>query len=122
MKAKAQAEHLDHLFDALAHEHRRGIIVTLSLQPASISQLALQRDLSLPAIHKHVKVLEDSGIVKRQKVGRTTFLTLNRSSLRAIQTWVSQFHAYWDGNSESLENYAETVEIKSKIAKRKKKP
>jgi|ERR1019366_5584660 DNA-binding transcriptional ArsR family regulator len=121
MKAEVETQDLDLLFDALSHEHRREIIMILSLQPASISQLAEERGLSLPAIHKHIKVLEDSKIVKRQKTGRVTFLTLNRASLRGIQNWVSQFHAYWDGGSESLENYAQTIEFKANLKKGNKK-
>jgi len=69
---------LNAVFDALANEHRREIIYVLGLQPCSISQLAELRGLSLPAIHKHVKVLENAGMVTRNKMGRTNFLTLNR--------------------------------------------
>ena len=121
MKAKVETPDLDLLFGAMSHEHRREIIRILSLQPASISQLAEERGLSLPAIHKHIKALEESRIVKRQKTGRVTFLTLNRASLREIQQWISQFHAYWDSGSESLENYAQTIEFKENLKKGKKK-
>jgi len=121
MKAELETKDLDLLFSALSHEHRREIIMMLSLQPAAISQLAQERGLSLPAIHKHIKVLEESGIVKRQKTGRVTFLTLNRTSLRGIQNWVSQFHAYWDGGPETLENYAQTIEFKENLKKENKK-
>lgn len=121
MKTNVETPDLDLLFDALSHEHRREIIKILSLQPSSISQLAEERGLSLPAIHKHIKVLEESSIVKRQKTGRVTFLTLNRASLRGIQQWVSQFHAYWDSGSENLENYAQTIEFKENLKKGSKK-
>ena len=121
MKAKMETPDLDLLFDALSHAHRREIIKILSLQPASISQLAQERGLSLPAIHKHIKTLEESKIVKRQKTGRVTFLILNRASLRGIQQWTSQFHAYWDSGSESLENYAQTIEFNENLKKGKKK-
>ena len=53
----SETKGLDLLFEALANDHRRGIIYTLGLQPRSISQLADQEKLSLPAIHKHIKVL-----------------------------------------------------------------
>ena len=115
MKASALTPKLDLLFAALAHEHRREIIYALSMQPASITQLALLRDLSLPAIHKHIKVLEEADMVRRQKIGRITFLTLNRASLRGVQKWITQFHAYWDSGIESLENYARTIEYKEKL-------
>lgn len=97
---------LDNVFEALASEHRREIIYTLSLHPASIGQLAEMRGLSLPAIHKHIEILEKGGMVIRKKIGRTNFLALNRNSLRVLQDWLSQYHAYWGTNEETLENYA----------------
>ena len=96
---------LDGVFEALANKHRREIIYILSLQPYSISQLASMRGLSLPAIHKHIKVLENAGIIRRRKIGRTNFITLNRESLRGLQDWLMQYHTYWGSNEETLENY-----------------
>lgn len=98
---------LDEAFDALANEHRREIIHALSLQPCSISQLASMRALSLPAIHKHIKVLESAGLVVRKKIGRTSFLALRRETLRTVQDWLAQYHAYWGHDEETLENYAQ---------------
>jgi DNA-binding transcriptional ArsR family regulator len=98
-------QELNRVFEALANEHRREIVYVLSLQPASIGRLAEMRGLSLPAIHKHIKILEEGGLVIRKKLGRTNFLALNRSSLRVLQDWLSQYHAYWGTNQETLENY-----------------
>lgn len=97
---------LSRVFEALANEHRREIIYTLGLQPSSISQLASMRGLSLPAIHKHIRVLEEAEMVIRKKIGRTNFLGLNRGPLRGLQDWVGQFHPSWGSERESLENYA----------------
>ena len=96
---------LDKIFEALASKHRREIIYALSLQPHSISQLADMRDLSLPAIHKHIKILEDADMIIRKKVGRTNFLAFNRDSMRILQAWLEQYHTYWGDNQETLENY-----------------
>lgn len=112
MNAAIPTHKLDLLFDALANEHRREIIYSLSLQPSSISQLAGLRGLSLPAIHKHLKVLESAGLIVRQKSGRVNFITLNRASLRGVQAWLNQFRTYWDSGTETLSNYAQTAEIK----------
>ena len=98
-------QELNRVFEALANEHRREIVYVLSLQPASIGRLAEMRGLSLPAIHKHIKILEEGGLVIRKKLGRTNFLALNRNSLRVLQDWLSQYHAYWGTNEETLENY-----------------
>ena len=98
---------LDNAFEALANKHRREIIYALSLQPCSISQLASMRDLSLPAIHRHIKVLENAGMIIRRKIGKTNYLALNRESLRGLQDWLMQYHTYWGSNEETLENYAQ---------------
>ncbi len=97
---------LDHLFEALANKHRREIIYVLSLQPCSISQLASMQGLSLPAIHKHIKILEKGDLILRKKIRRTNFLAINRKSLRALQDWLGQYHTYWGSDAETLENYA----------------
>lgn len=79
---------LDNVFEALANKHRREIIYVLTLGPCSISKLAFLRNLSLPAIHKHIEVLEKGGMVTRRKIGQTNFLTLNRESLHGLQDWL----------------------------------
>ena len=96
---------LDGVLEALANPHRREIIHVLGLQPCAVSQLARMRGLSLPAIHKHIKVLENAGLVTRRKTGRTTYLILNPRRLRILQEWVGQFHAYWGSDQASFENY-----------------
>ncbi len=98
---------LDDVLEALANKHRREMVYVLGLQPMAISQLAAMRDLSLPAIHKHVKVLENAGLVTRRKTGRTTFLTLDAAAMGSLQNWLSQFHTYWRSGDESLANYTD---------------
>ena len=107
MDKSRNPQDLDDIFEALANNHRREIIYILSLQPCSISRLASMRNLSLPAIHKHIKVLEKASLISRKKMGRTNFLTLNRESLRGVQDWVNQYHTYWGSKEETLANYAQ---------------
>jgi DNA-binding transcriptional ArsR family regulator len=99
------ADDLDRLFGALANGHRRAMVQLLGLGPHSVSRLAAARGLSLPAMSKHVRVLEDAGLVTRRKLGRTTFLALDRASIRELQAWLAQYHAYWGTEKETLENY-----------------
>jgi DNA-binding transcriptional ArsR family regulator len=108
----AGLEDLDELFEALANRHRREIVRALSLYPSSISQLAAMRGLSLPAIHKHIRVMEDAELITRRKLGRTTFLTLNREALRRLHGWLASYHAYWGSSEETLENYARYLGVK----------
>ena len=107
---KREAKQLDHVFVALANERRRRIVYTLGLQPASIGQLASQQRSSLPAIHRHIKVLERAKLVRRKKSGRVNFLALDRSGLLLMQEWVQQYHAYWGSQEETLENYVASIE------------
>ena len=108
---------LNKIFEALANEHRREIVYVLSLQPASIGQLASLRGLSLPAIYKHIKILEQGDLIIRKKIGRTNFLALNRNSLRVLQDWLSQYHTYWGTNEETLENYTDYLKKSPKEKK-----
>jgi DNA-binding transcriptional ArsR family regulator len=84
-------EDLDNVFEVLANKHRREIIYILSLGPCSITKLAFLRNLSLPAIHKHIDILEKGGMVTRRKIGQTNFLTLNTAALRGLQDWLNRF-------------------------------
>jgi DNA-binding transcriptional ArsR family regulator len=110
---------LDSVFEALANKHRREIAYVLSLQPCSIHQLAAMRGLSLPAIHKHIKILEKGSLILRKKIGRTNVLTLNRESMQCLQDWVSQYHVYWGSDEASLENYAQHVSKDSETTNKK---
>jgi DNA-binding transcriptional ArsR family regulator len=100
---------LDIVFNALANTHRREIVLALGRQPSSITQLAAMRELSLPAIHKHIRILEEAELIVRKKVGRSNFLALNRRPLRVLQEWAGQFHPYWGDERETLENYARVL-------------
>jgi DNA-binding transcriptional ArsR family regulator len=100
---------LDKIFEALANQHRREIIYLLGLQPHTISHLASIRNLSLPAIYKHIKLLEKANLIIRRKIGKTNVLTLNRKSLQNLQVWLAQYQPYWGHKDESLENYAKFV-------------
>lgn len=106
---------LDGVFSALSHKHRREIIYQLGLQQCSIAKLATLRELSLPAIHKHIKILERAGMITRKKVGRSNFLTLNRDSLRGLQEWALQFHTRWGGDSDVTAAGHEVPGIRSSI-------
>jgi DNA-binding transcriptional ArsR family regulator len=96
---------LDRVFAALANSHRREIIYVVGLQPYAIHQLAAMCGISLQAIHKHIKILETARLVKRRKIGRTNFLTLDRKGMRSLQEWLGQYHTYWGTEEETLANY-----------------
>ena len=97
---------LDEVFTALANRHRREVVQLLAVRPATIGQLAQRVGLTLPAIHRHIKVLEAAHLVRRRKVGRDNVLSLERSGLRRVQGWTDQFAPWWGTDSETLDNSA----------------
>jgi DNA-binding transcriptional ArsR family regulator len=105
MNVPYDSPQLDTILDALANQKRRGIIHDLSLQPATVGQLAQQHDLSLPAIHKHIRTLEKAEIIIRKKAGRTNFVALNSATLGLAQSWIDQYHVAWGNTEATLENY-----------------
>jgi DNA-binding transcriptional ArsR family regulator len=96
---------LDSILDALANTKRRGIIHNLALQPSTVGQLARSHELSLPAIHKHIRILEDAKLIIRRKVGRTNFVALDNTSLGLAQSWITQYNTGWGNTQATLENY-----------------
>ncbi|CAN5175037.1 hypothetical protein BH09PAT1_BH09PAT1_7340 [soil metagenome] len=112
---------LDNVFEALGNQHRREIVYLLGLQPHSISQLASIRELSLPAIHKHIKILKNANLITSKKLGRINFLTINRTAISTIQDWLMQYQAYWGTSDETLENYAHYLKTHNPKGGEKKK-
>lgn len=96
---------LDDVLNALANQKRRSIIHELSLHPSSVTHLAINNDLSLPAIHKHIRLLESAGLIVRKKSGRTNFVALNQQTLRMAQHWIMQYKTEWGNSDATLENY-----------------
>jgi DNA-binding transcriptional ArsR family regulator len=96
---------LDLIFSVLAHKKRRAIINDLSLKPSTVSRLAYKFDLSLPAIHKHIHILEISDLIIKKKSGRTNFIALNPVTLGVGQAWINQFRTEWGNPKATLENY-----------------
>lgn len=105
MEVPYDSPELDIILDALANQKRRGIVHELALSPASIKQLARHQTLTLPAIHKHLKILENARLIVRRKSGRTNFITLNPGSLRIAQTWIAQYQTGWGSADASFDNY-----------------
>jgi DNA-binding transcriptional ArsR family regulator len=96
---------LDTTFNALADPTRRAILARLALGEAATSDLAQPFDISLPAVLKHLTVLEDAGLVKRQKRGRTAWCSLKPAPLKAASAWMAQYQRFWDERLDALAAY-----------------
>ena len=98
-------ERLDEIFSALGNTKRRDMIMTLSFRPATVAQLANEHRLTLPAIHRHIRDLEQAELIQRKKVGRTNFLAIRRKGLQEAQSWLGQYRTEWGNDQETLEYY-----------------
>jgi len=107
------SQQLDSTFGALADPTRRAILATLMLGEASISKLAEPHRMSLPAVMKHIRVLEDAGLVSQEKTGRTRHCRLAAQPLKDAEQWISQYRQFWEGAFDSLERFLSQPEEKS---------
>jgi uncharacterized protein YndB with AHSA1/START domain len=92
-------------FRALAHSVRRGIVERLAHGPATVREAAAGFDVSKPAITKHLRVLEDEGVITREVVGRTHRLILNPAALVEAVDWVDRQRALWERMFGTVEDY-----------------
>ncbi|WMT89443.1 metalloregulator ArsR/SmtB family transcription factor [Pelagibacterium sp. H642] len=85
-----ETESIDRYFQAMADPYRRGFVERLSKGPASVKELAAPANVQLPAVLKHLRVLEDGGIVVSEKVGRVRTYRMRPDAFKAINNWVEQ--------------------------------
>ena len=90
---QTQPHALDRLFQALADPTRRAIVERLSRGPTSVSELAKPLEMSLPAVMQHLQVLETSGLVRSEKVGRVRTCRVEAAALATVEKWVVQCRA-----------------------------
>jgi len=93
---------LDTMFQALADPTRRGMVEQLSRGPASVSELAKPLAMSLPAVVQHLQVLEASGIVTTQKVGRVRTCSIQPMALGAVEQWINARRVAWQQRLDRL--------------------
>ena len=98
-----QADPLDRVFQALADPTRRSMMERLTRGPASVSELAQPLSMSLPAVVQHVQVLESSGLVTTQKVGRVRTCSIAPDALRGAEAWISERRTTWERRLDRLD-------------------
>jgi DNA-binding transcriptional ArsR family regulator len=108
------SEPLDRVFQALADPTRREIVERLIRGPASISELAAPLAMSLPAVMQHVQVLESSGLVASEKVGRVRTCRIDPVAIRNAEAWISQQRLAWERRLDQLGDFlaADTTSTK----------
>jgi DNA-binding transcriptional ArsR family regulator len=114
---------LDTTFQALGDVSRRLMVERLCRGPASVSELALPLDMSLSAVVQHLAVLEASGLVRTEKVGRVRTCRFDAGALRSAERWIAERQTIWERRLDRLGDFlAEVSEPKPTTALRRKKP
>ncbi len=98
---------LDRTFAALADPTRRAILSRLALGEANVSELAEPFPISLPAISKHLRVLEEAGLLARRKEGRTHHCNLRPEPLGDAVEWIEEARRFWDDRLDALAEFLE---------------
>ena len=99
---------LDSTFAALSHSTRRGILARLARQgETSVSELAAPYKMSLPAVSKHLRVLEQAGLLARQKDGRVHRCRLRAEPMKDAAAWIERYRRFWETQLDSLARYLE---------------
>jgi DNA-binding transcriptional ArsR family regulator len=104
---ESSAARLDRVFRALSDPTRRAIVRRLEQGPGSVTELAEPFDMSLAAVSKHVRVLEQAGIVLRTWRGATAVCRLHPTGLREAESWLGHYRMFWEAGLERLAEYAE---------------
>jgi DNA-binding transcriptional ArsR family regulator len=102
---KYAADELDAIFAALADSTRRGILESLSAGALAVSELAAPHEMSLPGFMKHLRVLEDAGLVTRTKEGRVVSCALEARPMKEASVWMSRYEKFWTEKLDSLARY-----------------
>ena len=104
---------LDATFQALADPTRRAIISRLAKGPASVGELAQPFDISLPAISRHLRVLESAGLINREKDAQWRRCHLRPQGLTSAADWIDSTRRFWEGRFDQLARFLEAPEIPS---------
>jgi DNA-binding transcriptional ArsR family regulator len=101
----AESERLDAVFRALADPTRRAIVARLSAGTQTVTALATPFDMSLPAVVKHLRVLERAGLVQRRRAGREKHCRLVAAPLDSADEWLNRYRDFWQARLGALDSY-----------------
>jgi len=112
-------DRLDTTFAALADPTRRAILARLALGETSVTELAEPFDMSLPAISKHLKVLERAGLIARGRAAQWRPCRLEAGPLRDASDWLEHYRRFWEQSFDRLDGYLKTLQQTGKRRGRK---
>ena len=109
-----QADQLSSTFAALADPTRRAILARLARGEATVSELAAPFDLSLPAVSKHLKVLQRAGLIEQGRQAQWRPCRLKPEPLRDVSDWIGQYRRYWEESFDRLGEYLRELQEKER--------
>lgn len=110
----ATEERLDRTFGALADPTRRAILARLAAGEASVTELAAPFDMSLPAVSKHLKVLERAGLIARGRDRQWRPARLEAGPLKEVADWTERYRRFWEERYDRLGEYLEELQAKGR--------
>ena len=113
-------DRLSTTFAALADPTRRAILAQLALGDTSVSKLAEPFDMSLPAVSKHLKVLELAGLIARGREAQWRPCRIEPDALRGVDAWLERYRRLWEQRLDRLDDYLRELQAKGKKRVRKK--
>ena len=114
-------DRLSATFAALADPTRRAILARLASGEASVTELARPFEISMPAISRHLKVLEHAGLITRGREAQWRPCRLEARPLKAVAAWVEPYRCFWDEGFDRLDAYLRELKSREKKHARKKK-
>ena len=96
---------LSAVLDAISHPTRRAIIARLAKGPARVTEIAAPFEMSLNAVSKHLKVLEQAELIHREKQGRDHIIEFNAKPLKQVAGWVHEYEKFWNEHLDRLQSY-----------------
>ncbi|MCB1278452.1 metalloregulator ArsR/SmtB family transcription factor [Prosthecobacter sp.] len=110
---RAPKPDLNDAFFALSDPTRRSILEQLGAREAGVTEIAEPHDMSLPAISKHLRVLEQAGLLTRRVEGRQHFLRVNPDPLQQAKQWIERQRVFWEGSFDKLAEHLERMTAES---------
>jgi DNA-binding transcriptional ArsR family regulator len=104
------ADRLSATFQALADPTRRAILARLALGETSVSELAEPFDMSLPAVSRHLKVLEHAGLIARGREAQWRPCRIELNALKGVDDWLEEYRRLWEQRLDRLEDYLRTLQ------------
>lgn len=101
---------LNSIFSALADPTRREILTVLRAGQQAVADLAARFSMSAPAVSKHLRVLENAGLLSRRKEGRTHWISLDAEPLAEANEWIERYRIFWEDNFDALERFLEETD------------